>query len=103
MMSLAPFFLRPREGCPPHWSPGRRLGLQDYFAPAGRIRSSRETRGGYDRRVVPRPEPPMQRDCTRCRRPFALADLSREDTQNLEVERKAQGLEGVKFVYFRCP
>ena len=45
----------------------------------------------------------MQRDCTRCRRPFTLADLSREETQNLEAERKATGLEGVKFVYFHCP
>jgi hypothetical protein len=54
--------------------------------------------------VVPtRPEPMMHRDCTRCRRPFALADLSREDTGNLEAQRKANGLEGVKFLYFRCP
>ena len=45
----------------------------------------------------------MPRDCTRCRRPFALADLSREETGNLEAERKATGLEGVKFVYFHCP
>ncbi|HUR55654.1 MAG TPA: hypothetical protein VMZ71_16070 [Gemmataceae bacterium] len=45
----------------------------------------------------------MTRDCTRCRRPFALADLSREDTGTLEAERKATGLEGVNFLYFRCP
>ena len=45
----------------------------------------------------------MHRDCTRCRRPFALADLSREETGNLEAGRKATGLEGVKFLYFRCP
>jgi hypothetical protein len=45
----------------------------------------------------------MQRDCTRCRRPFTPADLSREETANLEAERKAAGLEGVKFVYFHCP
>ena len=45
----------------------------------------------------------MQRDCTRCRRPFALADLSREETENLEAGRKANGLEGVKFLYFHCP
>jgi hypothetical protein len=45
----------------------------------------------------------MQRDCTRCRRPFTLADLSREETGNLEAERRAAGLEGVKFVYFHCP
>ena len=45
----------------------------------------------------------MPRECTRCRRPFALDDLSREETQNLETQRKATGLEGVKFVYFLCP
>jgi hypothetical protein len=45
----------------------------------------------------------MPRDCTRCRRPFAVTDLSREETGNLEAERKATGLEGVKFLYFRCP
>ncbi len=45
----------------------------------------------------------MTRDCTRCRRPFTLADLSREDTDNLEAGRKAAGLEGVKFVYCHCP
>jgi hypothetical protein len=45
----------------------------------------------------------MQRVCTRCRRPFTLADLSREETGNLEAGRKANGLEGVKFVYFHCP
>jgi hypothetical protein len=45
----------------------------------------------------------MQRDCTRCRRPFTLTDLSREETKNLEAERTAAGLEGVKFVYFHCP
>lgn len=45
----------------------------------------------------------MQRECTRCRRPFTLADMSREETHNMEAERKAHGLEGVRFVYFRCP
>ena len=45
----------------------------------------------------------MGRDCTRCRRPFAPADLSREETENLEAGRRSAGLEGVKFVYFRCP
>ena len=45
----------------------------------------------------------MQRECTRCRRPFTLADMSREETQNMEAERKANGLEGVRFVYFHCP
>ena len=45
----------------------------------------------------------MSRNCTRCRRPFDLADLRREETQNLEAQRMANGLEGVKFLYFSCP
>lgn len=45
----------------------------------------------------------MHRECTRCRRPFTAADLSREDTGNLEAERKEAGLEGIKFVYYHCP
>jgi hypothetical protein len=45
----------------------------------------------------------MQRDCTRCRRPFTLTDMSREETENLEAGRTAAGLEGVKFLYFHCP
>jgi hypothetical protein len=54
--------------------------------------------------VPPNPEEPaMPRDCTRCHRPFTPADLSREETGNLEAGRKEHGLEGVKFVYFRCP
>jgi hypothetical protein len=48
-------------------------------------------------------EPTMQRDCTRCQRQFTLEDLSREETSNLEAGRKANGLEGVKFLYFHCP
>jgi hypothetical protein len=44
----------------------------------------------------------MPRECTRCCRPFVLADLSREETENMEAQRKANGLEGVKFVYFHC-
>jgi hypothetical protein len=45
----------------------------------------------------------MHRNCTRCRRPFALADLCREETGNLEAARKANGLEGVNFLYLTCP
>lgn len=45
----------------------------------------------------------QERNCTRCGRPFTLADLSREETGNLEAERKANGLEGIKFVHFHCP
>ena len=45
----------------------------------------------------------MHRDCTRCRRPFGPADLSRADSKNMEHDRKAAGLTGVRFLYYRCP
>ena len=45
----------------------------------------------------------MQRTCTRCRRQFAPADLSREDSKHMEAQRKTAGLEGVRFVYYHCP
>lgn len=45
----------------------------------------------------------MRRDCTHCRRPFAAADLMREASRNMEAERKAAGLEGVRFLYYHCP
>ena len=45
----------------------------------------------------------MPRECTHCSRPFALDDLSREESQNMEAQRKTAGLEGVRFSYFHCP
>jgi hypothetical protein len=45
----------------------------------------------------------MKRNCTRCRRPFTQSDLGREETVNLEAERRERGLEGVKFLYLHCP
>jgi hypothetical protein len=44
----------------------------------------------------------MKRECTRCRRPFTKADLAREETTNMEAQRKDAGLEGVRFLYCRC-
>jgi hypothetical protein len=45
----------------------------------------------------------MARLCTRCGRPFTPADVSREETDNLEAGRMAHALEGVKFLYCHCP
>ena len=45
----------------------------------------------------------MQRECTTCRRLFAPADLDRATSRDLEADRKAAGLEGVRFLYYRCP
>jgi len=45
----------------------------------------------------------MTRDCTHCGRPFTADDLARTESQNMEAERKAAGLEGVRFLYYKCP
>jgi hypothetical protein len=45
----------------------------------------------------------MKRECKHCGRPFTPADLSRTESRNMEAERKAAGLEGVRFLYYQCP
>ena len=45
----------------------------------------------------------MLRECTSCCRPFAPEDLARTESKNMEAERKAAGLRGVRFLYYRCP
>jgi hypothetical protein len=45
----------------------------------------------------------MLRECTQCRRAFTPPDLARDESRNMEAERKAAGLEGVRFLYYRCP
>jgi hypothetical protein len=45
----------------------------------------------------------MKRDCTRCRRPYTPQDLARTESRNMEADRKAAGLEGVRFLYYQCP
>jgi hypothetical protein len=45
----------------------------------------------------------MKRECTRCRRPFTPQDLAKEESKGMEAERKAAGLEGVRFLYYHCP
>lgn len=44
----------------------------------------------------------MHRECTRCHRPFVPTDLRREESKNLQTQRKAAGLEGVRFLYYHC-
>ena len=44
----------------------------------------------------------MQRHCTGCGCPFTPRDLSREMSKNMEAERKAAGLQGVRFLYYAC-
>ncbi len=45
----------------------------------------------------------MRRECTRCKRQFIPTDLAREESKGMETQRKAAGLEGVRFLYYRCP
>ena len=45
----------------------------------------------------------MNRGCTRCGRRFTPDDLVREESRNLERERRAARLEGVRFLYLHCP
>ena len=45
----------------------------------------------------------MNRTCTRCARSFEPGDLVKSESKNMEAERKAAGLDGVRFLYYRCP
>jgi hypothetical protein len=45
----------------------------------------------------------VKRSCTHCQRPFTPMDLVREESRGIEAERKALGLEGLRFLYYRCP
>ena len=45
----------------------------------------------------------MRRTCTRCGRPFGADDLVKDQSRRMEADRKAAGLDGVRFVTYRCP
>jgi hypothetical protein len=45
----------------------------------------------------------MMRVCSHCGRPFTAQDFVKEESRNMEADRKAWGLEGVRFVYYTCP
>jgi hypothetical protein len=47
--------------------------------------------------------PDMMRECTQCHRPFTAVDLAKEESEGMEAERKARGLEGLMFQYYTCP
>ena len=42
------------------------------------------------------------RECPHCPRKYTTDDLSREESTNMEAERKAARLEGVRFLYYHC-
>ena len=45
----------------------------------------------------------MRRTCAKCERPFEADDLVRDRSRQMEADRKAAGLDGVRFVTYRCP
>jgi hypothetical protein len=44
----------------------------------------------------------MLRECSKCHQPFAAKDLAKEESKGMEGERKAQGMHGVRFLYYTC-
>jgi hypothetical protein len=45
----------------------------------------------------------MNRLCSRCGRIFTRTDFLREESRNLEADRKAARLQGVHFFDYHCP
>jgi hypothetical protein len=45
----------------------------------------------------------MYRECSHCHRPFTIRDFARAESKEMEVDRKAAGLEGVRFFLYTCP
>jgi hypothetical protein len=45
----------------------------------------------------------MHRFCAHCHREFTRADFVKEQSRGMEAERRASGLEGVRFLYYHCP
>jgi hypothetical protein len=43
------------------------------------------------------------RECSHCHEPLTAQDLAKEESQGMEAERKALGLQGVRFLYYNCP
>ena len=45
----------------------------------------------------------MRRECARCGRAFGPEDFVKEQSRQMEADRRALGLEGVRFLYYACP
>jgi hypothetical protein len=45
----------------------------------------------------------ISHSCSRCGRPFGATDLAREETEDMETDRAAAGLRGMRFAYYDCP
>ena len=42
------------------------------------------------------------RECSHCHKPLTAQELAREESKGMEAERKALGLQGVRFMYYNC-
>ena len=45
----------------------------------------------------------MIRLCPQCNRQFTPHDFYKEESRGMESERRALGLQGVRFLYYHCP
>jgi hypothetical protein len=57
-------------------------------------------------RLIPRAERKeevMHRECCQCHQPFTAQDFVKEESHEMEAERKALRLEGVRFICYSCP
>jgi hypothetical protein len=44
----------------------------------------------------------MMRECSQCHKPYTVQEFVKEESKGMEAERKALGLEGVRFLYYTC-
>jgi hypothetical protein len=42
------------------------------------------------------------RECSHCHKVLTPSELAREESKGMEAERKALGLQGVRFLYYNC-
>ena len=45
----------------------------------------------------------MHRECSYYHRPFTAQDFVKEESKGMEADRRALGLEGVRFLSYACP
>jgi hypothetical protein len=44
----------------------------------------------------------MMRNCGRCHRQLTRQEFVKEESKGMEADRKRAGLQGVRFLYYRC-
>jgi hypothetical protein len=42
------------------------------------------------------------RECSHCHKVLTPSELARDESKGMEAERKALGLQGVRFLYYNC-